>query len=250
MNTILGLLIDWVLALALWVEQWVTPRLLSKTGRDNPRVRHIVGGLGYYARAYRATLPNVRKWLASRAELFPAVLQVQTINRCNARCPMCPYPHTIHLQEREVMEDALYSKIVAECAGETDLLDFVPMSKNEPLLDVKLEARIAEFKAVAAPHQMVEIVTNGSGLTPGRFNRLAESGVDLITISMSAHTEATYGKVMAGLSWRQVMKNLGALATTDIPNVNIFLRFIRQQDNVSELKAFTKSWRKFNILAF
>lgn len=35
----------------------------------------------------------------------------------------------------------------------TDLHDFVPMSKNEPLLDVKMEDRVAEFKRKAQPHQ-------------------------------------------------------------------------------------------------
>lgn len=244
-------IMDWVVATALWGMQRLYPLLRSKTGYDNPRTRHITG-LSYPARICWMVLPNIVKWFETRATLFPAVLQVQTINRCNGRCGICPYSYTIHLQQREVMDDAVYSKIVAECAGEGDLQEFVPMSKNEPLLDPKLEARVAEFKAAAAPHQVVEIVTNGSALTPARFARLAESGVDLISISLNAATEETYKKVKQGLSWQRVRRNVEALAAADTSRVNIFLRYVKQSDNLPEFKSFATHWRQrgFNILAF
>ena len=35
------------------------------------------------------------------------------------------------------MDDALFTKIAQECAAEPELLDLVPMAKNEPLLDPK-----------------------------------------------------------------------------------------------------------------
>jgi len=243
--------LGWGLDLTVWVVSRIYPYLRSKTGYANPRVRHLTS-LTYPLHAVWVVRANIDKWLERRAPLFPAALQVQTINRCNAKCGMCPYPYTIHLQPRESMDDALYSKIVAECAAEPDLQEFVPMSKNEPLLDPKLEARIAEFKAVAAPHQMVEIVTNGSALTPARFSRLVKSGVDLISISLSAYTEETYKKVMQGLSWPQVMKNLEALVSADTSHVNLFFRYIQQRDNQAEFPTFRKHWyrRGFNIFSF
>ena len=237
------------MALGLWL---LYPRLRSRTGYANARVRHIAGSAGYYAHCYLVAAPNLRKWLTTREPLFPAVLQVQTINRCNATCPMCPYPYTTHLQPREVMDDALFTKIVDECAAAPELVEFVPMAKNEPLMDAQLETRIAEFKAKAAPHQMVELVTNGSALTPARFARLVESGVDLLTISLSANSEEAYHKVMPGLSWRRLMQNLESVMKSDTSKVNLFLRFIKQRDNIAEVKSFTRLWRKrgFNVLAF
>ena len=44
------------------------------------------------------------------------------------------------------MTDALYTKIVSECVAEDDFYELIPMVQNEPLLDIKLEERIAEFK--------------------------------------------------------------------------------------------------------
>jgi radical SAM protein with 4Fe4S-binding SPASM domain len=224
--------------------------LVSRTGYANPRVRRMVGGIGYWTHTFRLTLPNIRKWMKTRSELFPMVLQVQTINRCNAACEFCPYPYTIHLQEKRVMDDALYSKIVNECVNEPDLHDFVPMSKNEPLLDVKMEERVAEFKHKAQPHQLVELVTNGSALTPKRIKRLMAAGVDLITVSVNAANEATYQRVMIGLSWNQVMSNLEALAKEDLAMTNVYLRFVSERGNRRDLQVFRKRWRGFNLFTF
>jgi radical SAM protein with 4Fe4S-binding SPASM domain len=223
----------------------------SKTGYDNPHVRHLVG-LTYQLHDYWIIRPNTQRWLAGREPLFPAVVQVQTVNRCNAQCGMCPYPYTVHMQPRHIMPDELFTKIAAECASEPSLQEFVPMAQNEPLMDPKLERRVAEFKAMARPHQMVEIVTNGSALNLARFNRLVQSGVDLITISLSAHTEAVYQKVMQGLSWPVLMKNLNALAGADTSRVNLFLRYVHQAENEGQYPAYRKHWKQrgFNIFAY
>ena len=242
--------VDFVLGLGRWLDPFIQKMRVSKTGYDNPRVRHIVGKTGYWFHAYRVTYPNIHKWLKTRAELFPMAIQVQTINRCNAACSFCPYPYTIHLQEKQIMDDALYSKIVDECVSESDLHDFVPMSKNEPLLDIKMEQRIKQFRSKAQPHQVVELVTNGSPLTPVRAQRLIEAGVDLITVSVNAASEEMYDKVMVGLSWKQVIGNLEALSKMELSKVNIYLRFVSEQANRGDLQFFRKRWKQFNLFPF
>jgi radical SAM protein with 4Fe4S-binding SPASM domain len=248
MNNLLDAFLDTLLDLALTVTNWAIVRLFpffrSKTGWENPNVRNITG-LTYLLRGAWITSPNLDAWRARRAELFPVVLQVQTINRCNASCQMCPYPYTVHLESRSSMDDALYTRIITECANENDFIELVPMAQNEPLLDVKMEDRIAEFKQMAKPHQVVEIVTNGSALTPTRFQKLVESGVDTITFSLSAFTEATYNKLIQGLSWKQVIRNLEAIALSPLKaKVNIFLRYVRQTGNEEEFPAFQKYWNQ------
>lgn len=199
MTRIIDILLDWSIATADWLIFRLFPLFHSRTGWENPRVRNITS-LTYLLRGTWIVNKNLGKWRANHAQLFPVVLQVQTINRCNGRCGMCPYPYTVHLQPREVMDDALYTKIVTECVAEDDFCELIPMLQNEPLLDSKLEERIAEFKRRAKPHQSVEIVTNGTALTPSRFEKLVQSGLDTITISLSAFTQATYEKLIEGLS--------------------------------------------------
>ena len=249
-------IVDMLILCGLLVSEWFLTRLYpyihSRTGRDNPHTGHITPVM-YVLRNARITSENINNWMAGHKELFPEVLQVQTINRCNAACTMCPYPYTIHLQPREIMGDELYTKIVEECASRASFKVFVPMSKNEALLDAKLEDRIAEFKRLAKPHQVVELVTNGSALTPARFEKLVQSGVDILTVSLSAHTEATYRRLMQGLSWPRIKRNLEAiLASSSLSKINMFLRFILQQGNEAEYPAFRKYWRKrgLNVVGF
>lgn len=251
-RTLFDKLLDLTLSLVLWVLPWLTPFLRSKTGHANPRVRHITGTLGYQIHSHQLALSNYRTWDNGQGELFPNILQVQTVNRCNAACPMCPYPYTTHLQPREVMEAELFDKIATECASEPSFHILVPMSKNEPLLDPHLEARVAAFKALAAPHQMVEVVTNGSALTPTRFARLVASGVDLLAISVNAASKAVYEEVMTGLAWAQVQQYLAHIAQADNAQVNIYVRYVQQRANLAETAAFVRQWHKqgFNVLVY
>ena len=244
MTTIIDAFLDWSLIIANRVIIFLFPFFRSRTGWENPRVRNITS-LTYLLRGTWIVNKNLDKWRTSHAQLFPAVLQVQTINRCNGKCGMCPYPYTVDLQTREVMDDALYTKIVNECVVEDDLYEFVPMVQNEPLLDSKLEERIAEFKGSAKPHQAVEIVTNGTALTPNRFEKLVRSGLDTITISLSAFTQTTYEKLIEGLSWKQVIKNLEAVVRSpSLARINVFLRYVRQNGNESEFRPFKKHWER------
>lgn len=244
-------LVEWLLTAILAVvgvsERWRRARM----GYANPRVAHMVGPIGYHAHSYRAAMPSVLRWLRQQGELFPAVVQVQTINRCNASCRMCPYPTTWALSPREVMDDALFSKIAAECASAPEMYDFVPMAQNEPLLDTKLAARIAEFKQQAQPHQMVEVVTNGSALTPARFGELSAAGLDLLTISVNANSEETYQKVMGGLKWGRLMELLEMLKQKSSAQVNVYLRYVVQCENAHEMRPFIRHWRRhFNLMLY
>lgn len=242
---------DRLVGILLWGSAWLYPLSHSRTGFDNPRTCHLTG-LTYLAHLYWTLSPNINAWLDGRRDLFPAVVMVQTINRCNGRCRICPYSYTFHLQEKGVMGEDLWHKIASECAQEKDLQRFVPMSKNEPLMDTHLEERIAAFRTIAAPHQIVEVVTNGSALTSKRFAALVDSGVDMISISLNAATEEIYTLVKNGVSWKHVRRNIDSIAAADLSRVNIFLRYVRQFENAAGFRQFSSYWKRygFNTLSF
>lgn len=237
-------------ALLLRADRDVFSRRRSRTGYANPRVRHFVDRIGFAIHSYLCTVPNMRRWLGGQRELFPLLVQVQTINRCNAACEFCPYPYTVALQPKAVMSDAIYDKIIAECASEPGMRSFCPMGKNEPLMDPRIEQRIAQFRAIAQPHQIIELVTNGSMLSPKRVQRLADAGLDLLTVSVNATEPETYTKVMRNLSWERVTSNLDAMAARDLPTMNVYVRFVQNMTNRRDLKKFRKRWGKFNLFGF
>src|SRR5512134_2476115 len=103
MTTIIDRLLDMLISAANRLLRLLFPYFRSRTGWGNPRVRNITS-LTYLLRGTWIVNRNLDAWRADRSvSLFPAVLQVQTVNRCNGKCGMCPYPYTVHLQPREVM---------------------------------------------------------------------------------------------------------------------------------------------------
>lgn len=222
----------------------------SRTGRSNPRVRHVRGAFGYAMRAWTVLIGPTRT--RSGEQVFPAAVQVQTVNRCNASCPMCPYPQTTGLQPFQSMPDDLWEKLTNELAAEPGFVNLVPMSKNEPLMDKRLEERIALFKAKALPHQQVELVTNGSLLTPERYDRLAAAGVDLLSVSVNAVTPEAYAATMGGLDWERLQQNLSAISRKPAPMVNRWVRLIRQRDNFRQVAEFKHRWKRagWNVLVY
>lgn len=237
-------------ALLLAIDDHLLARRRSATGYANPRVRHFVNRLGFAIHSYRTTVPNLQAWIDGKRELFPLLVQVQTINRCNAACEFCPYPYTVALQPKAVMSDEIYTKIITECASEPEMRSFCPMGKNEPLMDPRIEERIADFRRLAQPHQIIELVTNGSMLSPRRVEKLADAGLDLLTVSVSATTPQTYAKVMKNLSWERITANLDALAARDLPMMNVYIRFVQNMTNRRDLRRFRRRWGRFNLFGF
>ena len=229
----------------------LTDRQRSPTGWANPRTRSLTP-FRYALGAYQAFYPNTVRGLDPDAELFPAVLQVQTINRCNATCVMCPYPYTTASEPRQVMSDSLWRKLADECAKAPELAMLVPMSKNEPLLDRQLDERVRYFRERARPEQKVEVVTNGTLLDGDRLARLADAGVDAVSISVNAATPDAYQATMPGLKWERIIEQLRSLRPGDKARVAVFLRFIRQQGNYRDERRFERLWtrRGFNVIIY
>jgi len=117
---------------------------------------------------------------------FPAVIQLQTINACNAACTMCPYPLFKGRFTRGRMDDALFAKITEEISEHPEVDTFVPMLQNEPFLDRHILRRVKEFKTRTGGRVAVELVTNGAFLTDETVKLIGGSGLDVQDISHDA----------------------------------------------------------------
>ena len=76
---------------------------------------------------------------------FPSYLEVETVNACNARCPMC----TIDDWERgaKPMTNALFAKIAGELIEHASEIERVSLYRDgEPLIDKGLAKRVAILK--------------------------------------------------------------------------------------------------------
>ena len=182
--------------------------------------------------------------LAGRSLLRgPLSIQVQTVNKCNGACVMCPYSLAATGKTFQKMDESLFRKIIEEIKeiGTVNLLAL--MLQNEPLLDPLLERRVRTAREILGDKVNISTVTNGSLLDEGRIDSLINCGIDRIAVSIDACTRETYGKIRRGLSFEQVVRNTSRLLErAKGSRVSVVTRFLRQEVNRDEEKDFIRFW--------
>ena len=173
---------------------------------------------------------------------FPSFLEVETVNACNARCPMC----TIADWERGYtpMTDNLFNKIAAELAEHAHQVERLSLYRDgEPLIDKKLADRVAMVKEGGIKN--VSISTNVSLLSETRAKDLLHAGLDNIILSIDSLKKKVFESIRVRLVFEEVMEN--ALRFIDLrnqirPETQIWIRMIRQEGNRDEWPAFQSYW--------
>jgi radical SAM protein with 4Fe4S-binding SPASM domain len=215
--------------------------------------RKKLGRIGYWTRLYRGLRRANRAYsrdLDMAALPFPKVIQLQTINACQAACKMCPYPAFKDVFARGRMDDALFDKVIDEIAQHSEVETFVPMLQNEPFLDKHIFEKIARFKRRTAGRVSVELVTNGALLTDEHITRLRDAELDVLDISLDALSREVYEKIRIGLDYDEVLAGVERVIAADLPGTSVFVRLVRQRDNAHEVRAFAGRWRKRGVPVF
>jgi radical SAM protein with 4Fe4S-binding SPASM domain len=136
---------------------------------------------------------------------FPRTVRVETTNHCQADCSFCPRS-TIG-RAKGFMKQELFEKVVRECAdGGCRLIHLHGF--GEPLLDKQLPERIRFCKQSGIPR--VKIFTNGDLLRGELAQRLLESGVDEIKISIDGADAKEFNLLRVGLDHGKVLENVKA----------------------------------------
>lgn len=134
---------------------------------------------------------------------FPRYFEIETINACQASCPMC----TISDWSRRdgVMRDDLFIKIANEIHLHPEVRRVHLYRDGEPLLDKKIAKRVAIMKNAGVPE--VGISTNVELLDEERGLDLLQAGLDEIILSIDSVFEDTYNKIRVGLDFKTVRRN-------------------------------------------
>jgi len=136
--------------------------------------------------------------------VLPEMLVLETTNRCNAHCRMCPHPRMQRAQG--VMGEALFKKIIDECA----VLGIRRVQLNatgDPLLDPEFSRRISYAKQQGIGE--VSFFTNALLLTPERTAEILAAGPDMVFLSLDGYEAAAYESVR-GLPFEKVKKKTKA----------------------------------------
>lgn len=132
-------------------------------------------------------------------------LQLENTSVCNARCHFCVYP-TLE-RSRGFMAMDLYLKILRE-AETIDKIGILTLTGlGESLLDPHLEDRIRLAKAMI-PRLQTQIFTNGTYLTPLRFEVLKDAGLNSLHVSLNATSAEQRRDIMQLDDWEKVISNI------------------------------------------
>src|SRR5690606_18852444 len=153
---------------------------------------------------------------------------------CNARCVMCPRDK--HTRDHGIMDQAKYERSIDEIvplgAKQATLTGF-----GEPLLDRKLERKIAYAKARGL---RTYVITNGSCLL-ARAESLAASGLDELRVSFYGMNEPSYNSAMRGLNFLKARQ--GLLKFLEVrQNTKVQVSFLMLPENKGEEDEFVRYW--------
>jgi MoaA/NifB/PqqE/SkfB family radical SAM enzyme len=170
---------------------------------------------------------------------YPRKIQIQTIDLCNYRCPMCPYPALSEGRVPTRMRPDLFTRIITDVREAGRRVRLCLMLQNEPLLDPGVYDLIEEANAAQDAIISVSTVTNGSALTSRKLTRLVGFERLQLTVSVNANEAGRYRAVHGVDSWDRVHD---LLATWEGPRDRVRLSFVMDSASVEEARRFVARW--------
>ncbi len=172
----------------------------------------------------------------------PRYLQLETVTKCNARCPFCPQNEIVRDPAR--MPDEVWKKIIDDTRGWG--MTYRPFLTNEPFVDNR-QVEIVRYIKENDPTAKVEFNTNGELVTEKLAIDLLEAGVDIMRFSIDGFSPETYEPSRVGLSYDKVVARvLHFLDMWDQGGYRdqIFteLRMIEVPENIHEVSAYRDFW--------
>lgn len=143
----------------------------------------------------------------------PLCVCIFPIYACNFKCKFCvcslPIEESGYNFKTNVMSFELFKKCVDDMKGfpaKVKMLRFVGV--GEPLLNKDI-VRMVEYASKAAVADKIEIITNGSLLTPNMVDALVKAGLTQLRISIEGLDNATYEEVTGvKISFQQIVDNV------------------------------------------
>ena len=158
-------------------------------------------------------------------------LYVEASSRCNLACKMC-FRHSWVGEKFGDLDPAVFARVMDDPAlRETGTIFFGGM--GEPLVHPALTEMTAH---AASRGKKVELVTNGTLLTPEKAGELLKAGVSRIWVSIDELYE-NYGKIQIGSDFGLVLGNLEAFnALRRGTQVRLGMTAVVMRDNIASLR--------------
>ncbi len=152
---------------------------------------------------------------------FPRHIQLQTHRKCNMACASCPHPLLERNQDRSILSEINFERLMAEACSHIEFKELVLDLQNEPLIDRFLESRVSYIRKLR-PDLFIGITTNGLLLTPQRFKSLVDAGLNRIVFSLNALDGEVFTKLVPNVPYEKIVDNLRNILK--VPNARKFIK--------------------------
>jgi len=177
---------------------------------------------------------------------FPTHVDVETTNRCNLRCVICPhaFPTPEFIKSLGSMDVALAIRIIDEC-HKKGLASIKLNWRGEPLLWKKYLTYIIRY---AKEKGIIDVMLNTNGLLLDEKLSLdiIKAELDQIIFSIDGNSPETYGEVRQGGDFNKLVDNIESFLKIR-NSLKRFKPLVRVQmvkidDNIHEVDSFIKRW--------
>jgi MoaA/NifB/PqqE/SkfB family radical SAM enzyme len=189
-------------------------------------------------------LPQMRRYfekpedeLTAHVEAEPVCLYLETTNRCNLLCTTCPRTFE-ELEPEADMSWELFTKIIDQF---TSIKRVVLHGVGEPMLVRDLPERIRYLKQRSI---YVLFNTNGTLLNAANGDRLLDTGLDELRVSLDAADSSVFQMVRGRDMFDRIVRNLTKFRQrqrergTELPRVSLWLTGLRE--TIGQLEAFVR----------
>ena len=114
---------------------------------------------------------------------LPSLIEISVAGLCNRACSFCPHSDPNYPSVKAFIEPSLVKKIANGLNDIGFKGQILYSGFGEPLLDKKIFNHIATTRRIL-PNSRIELITNGDVLDEKRLQRLFESGLSTLLISV------------------------------------------------------------------
>jgi radical SAM protein with 4Fe4S-binding SPASM domain len=171
---------------------------------------------------------------------FPAKIQIQTINRCNYGCPMCPYPEVTAREAQVRLDGDLFRRLIGEVRDAGRRVRLCLMLQNEPLLDRRFRDFLDEAHRAEDAIASISTVTNGSVLTPELLDALMSYERFFLTVSVNSNDRERYLRIHGRDLWERVH---GLLSGWRGRRDRVRVSYVLDAESVDDGRRFQRYWR-------
>lgn len=179
---------------------------------------------------------------------FPSQIIVDATEVCNLACIHCPHPEfkKSPYYSSAYLDPELNKKMVDEVKEfGKNLTQYIRYTSNgEPLVHPKIYDMLTY--AVENSGCLVTLTTNGKILNEARVEKLFQSGIHLIDISIDAYSAEVYSQIRVGGQLDVTKKNVQTLIrlrNLHSAKTKIVVSFVEQEQNTHEVLDFENFWK-------